>query len=131
LRRGRHSSQAAEIKPGKPIGVSEMGWMSLKAMGGEEAGAEFLRQVAGRLTRDQGFDQHTLAWIWLNDLSEDDKTGLFGWGGSRKQAPQARGELSAAAESCYSASNFPGKSAQRELPPCRRQTAPPHNRSIP
>jgi hypothetical protein len=84
-------SRAAEYMPGKPIGFSELGWMSLEA-------SEFLLQVAGRLTRDQGLDLHMLAWIWLTDLTEDDHTGLISRDGHQKLAYQAWVDLSASGE---------------------------------
>jgi len=91
-------ARAAEIMPGKPIGFSELGWMSIEALGGEQAQAEFLRQVAGRLTQDQGLDLHMLAWIWLTDLDENDHTGLIARDGTEKLGYQAWKDLSESGE---------------------------------
>jgi hypothetical protein len=52
---------------------------SLEAFGGEEGQADFLEQLVGRLTADQGVELRLLMWSWLTDLGEGDTTGLIRW----------------------------------------------------
>ncbi len=70
-------SKAADYMPGKSFGFSEVAWASLDALGGEQAQADFIIQVTGRLTRDRGIMLHFLGWPWLHDLNKDDGIGLI------------------------------------------------------
>ncbi len=67
--------QVADLVPGKRFGFSEVGWSSHPAFGGESAQADFVRMVAGRLTRDQGVNLFIMGWSWLTDLSDTDDIG--------------------------------------------------------
>lgn len=51
-------SEALSYLPDKPVGFSELGWPSMEVFGGEQAHADFITQVAGRLTRRQGINLH-------------------------------------------------------------------------
>lgn len=51
----------------------------MEAFGGEEGQADFLEQLVGRLTADQGVELRLLMWSWLTDLGEGDTTGLIRW----------------------------------------------------
>lgn len=79
-------SRLGEFIPHKRLGFSELAWPSLEHFGGEEGQADFLRQVSGRLTRDQGMDLELLGWTWLHDLSPEDQTGLIRRDGTEKAA---------------------------------------------
>ena len=72
--------------PSKPFGFSELAWPSMSAFGGEQGQADFLSQVSGRLTREQGIDLHLLGWSWLHDLAEADFIGLIKTDGTPKLA---------------------------------------------
>ncbi|MGD2247634.1 MAG: hypothetical protein PVF58_04450 [Candidatus Methanofastidiosia archaeon] len=76
-------TKALQYVPGKPLGFSEVAWPSLDAFGGEKGQADFLRQVTGRLTTDQGIHVHLIGWPWLHDL-ENDSTGLITRSGKEK-----------------------------------------------
>jgi hypothetical protein len=78
-------AKALQYVPGKPLGFSEVAWPSLDAFGGEKGQAEFLRQLSGRLTTDQGIHVHMIGWPWLHDL-ENDSTGLITRNGKEKLA---------------------------------------------
>jgi len=84
--------------PGKPLGFSELGWSSLEAFGGEQGQADFLAQVARRLTRGRGAQLHLLMWAWLHDIADDDTIGLIRWDGREKLAYQVWKELSTSGE---------------------------------
>ncbi len=77
-------SRAADYMPAKPFGFSEVAWPSLAALGGEEAQADFISQVVGRLTREQGVNLYLLGWAWLHDLNENDAVGLIRVDGTEK-----------------------------------------------
>ncbi|MEM3660683.1 MAG: hypothetical protein QXU11_09800 [Thermoproteota archaeon] len=66
-------SKALSHLPGKPFGFSELGWPSIDVFGGEQAQADFISQVAGRLTREQGINLHMLGWhgcmIWMKTIT--------------------------------------------------------------
>jgi len=79
-------SRAFEYTEEKPIGFSELGWPVHTEFGGEEGQADFLRDIVGRLTVDQGLDLELVAWNWLHDLGPGDKTGLAYINGTRKVA---------------------------------------------
>ncbi|MGB9718173.1 MAG: hypothetical protein ACP5PQ_01225 [Thermoproteota archaeon] len=79
-------SEALGYLPGKPFGFSELGWPSMDAFGGEQAQADFIMQVVGRLTREQGINLHLLGWAWLHDLNENDSIGLIRRNGEEKPA---------------------------------------------
>jgi hypothetical protein len=79
-------SEALSYFPGKPFGFSELGWPSIDALGGEQAQADFITQVAGRLTRMQGVNLHLFGWAWLHDLDENDHIGLIRRDGTEKLA---------------------------------------------
>ncbi len=87
-------SRALEYMPGKPLGFSELGWPSIETFGGEQGQADFIEQVAGRLTIDQGADLHLMSWCWLHDLSDADHTGLIERDGTKKLGYQAWANLS-------------------------------------
>ena len=78
--------RALEYMPGKPVGFSEVAWSSLDAFGGEQGQADFLLQMCGRLTINQGVDLYFLGWPWLVDLSEDISAGLIKRDGTEKLA---------------------------------------------
>jgi len=79
-------SEALRYMPGKPFGFSELGWPSMDAFGGEQAQADFIVQVVGRLTRERGINLHLLGWAWLHDLNENDCIGLIKRNGEEKPA---------------------------------------------
>lgn len=62
-------SKALSNLPGKLFGFSEIGWPSLDVFGGEQAQADFITQVARRLTRGQGINLRCSAGrgctIWM------------------------------------------------------------------
>lgn len=72
--------------PDKPVGFSELGWPSMEIFGGEKAQADFLTQVIGRLTKEQGMNLHLVGWAWLHDLDENDYIGLIKRDGTEKLA---------------------------------------------
>lgn len=78
--------EAAAHPPGKPFGFSEIAWPSLEAFGGENAQADFLAELMGRLTREQGLDLALLGWPWLRDLDAEDTIGLIREDGTPKLA---------------------------------------------
>jgi len=51
-------SKALSYLPDKPLGFSELGWPSMDVFGGEQAQADFITQVVGRLTRGQEINLH-------------------------------------------------------------------------
>ena len=79
-------SRALTYMPGKKVGFTELGWPSMDAFGGEQGQADFLTDVAGRLTSDQGVQLQMLAWAWLHDVDENDHTGLITTDGGEKLA---------------------------------------------
>ena len=87
-------SQVSAYMPGKPLGFSELGWSSLEALGGEQGQADFLTQVAGRLTRGRGVELRLLMWAWLHDIDNNDTIGLIKRDGTEKLAYQVWKELS-------------------------------------
>jgi hypothetical protein len=88
-------SRALNIVPGKLIGFSEVAWPSLDAFGGEQAQADFMVELGGRLTAGQGIGLHLLGWPWLCDLDSTDRTGLFRRDGTAKPAWEQWKRLSA------------------------------------
>lgn len=81
-------SRALSYMPDKPMGFSELGWSANEYFGGETGQAQFLEQVAGRLTKAQGVDLRILCWAWLHDLSSTDQVGLISYNGTARQAYQ-------------------------------------------
>jgi hypothetical protein len=79
-------SRALAYIPGKALGFSEIAWTSADFYGGEEAQADFLTQVAGRLTTGQGANLELLGWCWIYDLSPDQPVGLIRPDGTEKAA---------------------------------------------
>jgi hypothetical protein len=79
-------SEALRYMPGKLFGFSELGWPSMEAFGGEQAQADFIIQIVGRLTRERGINLHLLGWAWLHDLNENDYIGLIKRNGEEKLA---------------------------------------------
>jgi len=77
---------AAGRLPDKPFGFSEVGWPSSAEFGGEEAQAEFLDQLTGRLTTGQHVAMEFLGWPWLTDLDLNDHLGLWRRDGTAKPA---------------------------------------------
>lgn len=57
--------------PNKPFGFTEAAWSTLEFFGGEQGQAEFLTDLAGRFTLDQGVNLHALGWFVLYDLADD------------------------------------------------------------
>jgi hypothetical protein len=51
-------SKALSYLPDKPLGFSELGCPSMDVFGGEQAQADFITQVVGRLTRGQEINLH-------------------------------------------------------------------------
>jgi len=86
--------RAARCLPGKRLGFSELGWNALEPFGGETGQAEFVTQLASRLTRAQGVELEFLCWVWLHDLNENDHNGLIRRDGSPKPAYAAWKKLS-------------------------------------
>jgi len=74
---------------GKPFGFSEIAWPALDFYGGEQSQADFLSEVTGRLTRNQGADLRLLGWPWLHDLDANDSIGLIKRDGTEKLGYQA------------------------------------------
>jgi hypothetical protein len=87
-------SEALNYLSGKPLGFSELGWPSMDVFGGEQAQADFITQVAGRLTREQGMNLHLFGWAWLHDLNENDFIGLIKKDGTEKLAYEVWKNLS-------------------------------------
>jgi hypothetical protein len=79
-------TRALSYMPGKAFGLSEFGWPALEAFGGEQAQADFIIQVAGRLTDEQGIKLHFLCWPWLSALDENDSVAFVKSDGSERQA---------------------------------------------
>ena len=79
-------SNLEDYMPGIPMRFSEVAWPSLEAFGGEQAQADFLSELCGRLTRDQGIQIELPGWPWLHDLDGDDNTGLMKQDGTAKLA---------------------------------------------
>jgi hypothetical protein len=79
-------SRALVYLPGKALGFTEIAWTSADFYGGEQAQADFLTQVAGRLTTDQGVDLELLGWCWLHDISPVQPVGLISSDGTEKAA---------------------------------------------
>ncbi|MEM0343721.1 MAG: hypothetical protein QXU73_05690 [Thermoplasmata archaeon] len=88
-------SRALTYTPGKSLALTELGWPSLDAFGGEQGQADFLSAVATRLTIDRGADLRLLAWAWLHDINEDDHIGLIRTDGTEKEAYSVWKRLSA------------------------------------
>lgn len=85
---------ASQHMPGKPFGFSELGWPSLEVFGGEQGQADFLFNVADRLTVKQGISLHLYGYCWLHDVDEYDSTGLIKRDGTEKLAYLAWKEIS-------------------------------------
>lgn len=79
-------TRALQYMLGKPLAFSEVAWASLDAFGGEKGQADFLRDICGRLTVDQGINLLFVGWPWLCDLAETDFTGLVYRDGTEKVA---------------------------------------------
>lgn len=88
-------SRVLNTVPGKLIGFTEVGWPSLDALGGEQAQADFIVALGGRLTAGQGVGLHLLGWPWLCDLDSADRTGLLRRDGTAKPAWEEWKRLSA------------------------------------
>ncbi len=87
-------SRALRYIPNKPMGFSEVGWPSIEFFGGERGQADFIQEVAGRLTRGQGIRLELLGWAWLHDLDGNDCVGLIRRDGTEKLAYRAWKSLS-------------------------------------
>jgi len=57
--------------PDKPFGFTETAWSTLEFFGGELGQADFLSDLATRLTLDRGVNLHLLGWFVLYDLDSD------------------------------------------------------------
>ncbi len=82
------------IDMGKLFGFTEVGWSSMEAFGGEEAQAEFIEEIATRLTVEQGLKFFLFGWPWLHDVSENDTIGLIKYDGTEKMGYQYWKKLS-------------------------------------
>jgi hypothetical protein len=80
-------TKVLEMLPDKPVGFSEIMWPSMAEFGGEEAQADFLRQLEMELTN--GLDVEFIMWPWLSDLAEGDYTGLIHRDGTEKLGYEA------------------------------------------
>ena len=72
--------------PGKPFGLSELGWSALEAFGGEQSQADFIDEVTGRLTIRQGVNLQLLGWPWLSALDDNDSVALIKKDGTERLA---------------------------------------------
>ena len=79
-------SRALQYMPGKPFGFSEVGWPALDAFGGEQGQADFIGQVVGRLTIEQGVNLQLFGWPWLSALDGTDPMALIKKDGSARLA---------------------------------------------
>lgn len=79
-------SRALHYMPGKLFGFSEVAWSALDALGGEKAQSDFITEVVGRLTINQGINLHLLGWPWSNALDENDFISLIKYNGTHRQA---------------------------------------------
>ena len=70
-------SRASDYMPGKPFGLTELGWAASDEFGGESDQADFLMRVSTKLTIDQGIDLKLLGWAWLHSIDEADAVGLI------------------------------------------------------
>ena len=71
----------------KPIAFTEAAWSTLPPFGGEGGQADFLQDLTGRLTTDQGLELHLLGWFSLFDLVGDPhQVGLITEDGREKPA---------------------------------------------
>ncbi|MGC9043266.1 MAG: hypothetical protein ACP5KG_05355 [Myxococcota bacterium] len=77
-------SAVASYIPDRPFGFSEVAWPSLDVFGGEQGQADFLMQIAGRLTKDRGINLYLIGWAWFVDLDEKDTIGLIKRDGTEK-----------------------------------------------
>lgn len=59
-----------------PVGFSEMSWISHSSFGGEREQSNFIMNMTGRLTVEQGLDLELLGWSWLHDIGPTDTSGL-------------------------------------------------------
>ncbi|MCX5866160.1 MAG: hypothetical protein NT009_01590 [Proteobacteria bacterium] len=82
-------ARALTYVAGKPLGFSEIAWPALDFYGGEQAQADFLSEVTGRLTINQGVNLRLLGWPWLSDLDANDSIGLLRRDGTEKTIYQA------------------------------------------
>lgn len=89
-------ARALTYMPDKPLGFSELGWAALEAFGGEEGQADFMAEVAKRLTVEQGMNLHLFGWSWLSALDENDAIALIKRDGSPRLAYSLWQELSLA-----------------------------------
>jgi len=70
----------------KPFGLSEVGWAALDPFGGEQGQADFVTEVAGRLTVGQGLNLRLLGWPWLSALDENDPIAFVKSDGTHRLA---------------------------------------------
>ncbi len=75
-----------DYMPGKPFGLSEFGWAALQDFGGEQSQADFIFEVAGRLTTAQGVNLEFLGWPWLSALDDEDFIALISRNGTERLA---------------------------------------------
>lgn len=79
-------TKALNYMPGKAFGLSEVGWADLDAFGGEQSQADFITQVSGRLTTEQGVKLQLLGWPWLSALDDSDPIALVRRDGTQRLA---------------------------------------------
>ncbi len=82
-------SKALNYLPGKPFGLSEVGWADLEAFGGEQSQADLISDVSGRLTAEQGVNLRLLGWPWLSALDDNDPIALVKRDGTPRLAYRA------------------------------------------
>lgn len=75
----------------RPISFTELAWPSISAFGGEASQADFVAEMAGRLTRDQGLELELFSWWFLHDATTVDPlaTGLITSDGTPRLAYEA------------------------------------------
>ncbi len=83
---GDYYAKALKYISEKPFGLSEAGWAALDAFGGEQSQADFITQVMGRLTVEQGINLQLLGWPWLSALDEKDPVALVKRDGDQRLA---------------------------------------------
>jgi len=78
-------ARITDYMPGKPLGLSEVGWSSLEAFGGDQAQADFIDEITGRLTTGRGIKLEFIGWPWSSAL-DDDSIGLIKRSGEERLA---------------------------------------------
>jgi len=79
-------SKAFRYFPACDFGLIDLAWPSSDSTGGEKGQADFLFDVATRLTRDRGLQLKLLGWSVLHDRNGCPPVGLITSEGEEKQA---------------------------------------------